>query len=150
MPLYTGVGVLVVLRCCRLNVAEGICLTWVSCSFLKAKVHMWFLFCYSSILWSARLTKLSVLHVSVFFVSLTVLTRVCMHVCACEFDFHPHVRLQKKRTTAWHGHRVGPYPTHQPVCEQVQQPNRQALTETSITLLLLMKLTYTLAVPEST
>lgn len=81
MPLYTGVGVLVVLCWCRLNVAQGICLTWVSRSFLKAKVHMWFLFCYSSILWSRRLTKLGVLHMSVF--GVPDCARACVCVCMC-------------------------------------------------------------------
>lgn len=54
-----------------------------------------------------------------------------MCVCLCLFDFLLHIRLQKKRTTAWHGRHGCPYPTHQPVCELVQQlAEQQALAET--------------------
>lgn len=97
-------------------------------SFLKSKIT-WHFPLYTSVLLSWRLTKLSLFHLGVcscvwfFFLS--------MCVCLCLFDFLLHIRLQKKRTTAWHGRHGCPYPTHQPVCKLVQQlAEQQALAET--------------------
>lgn len=117
MPLYTGVGVLVVLRWCRLNAAQGICLTWVSCSFLKAKVHMWFLFCYSSILWWPRLTKLGVLHVS-----------VCVYACVCVWVWLPpthQIAEEKDNSLTWSSRLSLSYA---PACVRASPTAQQAST----------------------
>lgn len=124
MPLYTGVGVLVVLWWCRLNVAQGICLTWVSRSFLKAKVHMWFLFCYSSILWSLRLTKLGVLHMSVF--GVPECARAC--VCVCMWVWLPPTRQiaeEKDNSLTWSSRLSLSYA---PACVRASPTAQQAST----------------------
>lgn len=96
-----------------LNATEGSCLTTVSWNFMGSKVTCGF---WS---WTAARRVACVFCVCPF---------VRVHVCA--FDLRPHVRLQKKRITAQHGHGVCPYPTHQAVCERVQQPaEQQALSD---------------------
>ena len=135
-------------RCLCQNVAQDMCLTWVMWSSLRSKVtrgssrH-------SSTLWS-WLSSMCCIWVWVT-VCLCMHVCVCVCVCVCTLDFLLHIRLQKKRTTAWHGHHGCPYPTHQPACERfLPLAEQQALAETSITLLLLTRLPYTLTVLEST
>lgn len=116
------------LHWCRLNVAQGICLTGVSRSSLKAKVHMWFLLCYSSILWSPRLTKLGVLHVSVCFLCARLCLCVCVYACVRVWVWLPPTRQiaeEKDNSLTWSSRLSLSYA---PACVRASPTAQQAST----------------------